>query len=66
MKAMQKHELETVSGGLWQWRPSAPAPAPWGSPMDGEWQELLTPLPDQVEPPVIVCPPPWEDAYMSF
>jgi hypothetical protein len=61
MKAIQQHEIETVSGGRELWRPSVPPPAFWGSPMDGEWVWLLEELParDPIEPvdPPTVCPP---------
>jgi hypothetical protein len=50
MKAIQQHELETVSGGRMVWRPCyPPAPAPYGSPMDGVWEEAFAEL-DFVKP----------------
>jgi hypothetical protein len=61
MKAIQQHEIETVSGGRELWRPSVPAPAFWGSPMDGEWVWLLDEVPAlnpiEPKPEITVCPP---------
>jgi hypothetical protein len=49
MKAIQQHEIETVSGGRMVWRPMPSFPGYVAKPWDGVWEEEFAEL-DFVKP----------------